>query len=148
WKTVYEPGKVKAVGYKNGKKAMETVVETTGAPAKLELTADRNKIVADGRDVSVVTVRVLDNKGRFVPDSNVDLTLSASGPVRILGVGNGDPTFKAKERPVDGVGKEFTVKTFNGLAQILLQSEGESGTGTLTVSTADIPSMSLSLKID
>ena len=148
WKTVYEPGKVKAVGYKNGKKAMETVVETTGAPAKLELTADRNTIVADGRDLSVVTVRVLDKKGRFVPDANVDLTLSASGPVSILGVGNGDPTFKAKERPTDGVGKTFSVRTFNGLAQVLLQSDGESGTGTLTVASEALPSNTISVKAD
>lgn len=145
WKTTYQPGKVKAVGYKGGRKAMETVVETTGAPAKLELTADRNAIKADGRDVAVVTVKVLDGKGRFVPDANVDLTLSASGPVRILGVGNGDPTFKAKERPTDGVGKTFTVRTFNGLGQVLLQSEGESGAGTLTVSAEDIPSKTISI---
>ena len=146
WKTTYQPGKVKAVGYKNGKKLMEKLIETTGAPAKLELTADRNEVNADGRDVAVVTVKVLDKKGRFVPDANVDLTLTASGPVRILGVGNGDPTFKAKERPTDGVGKTFTVRTFNGLAQVLLQSEEELGAGTLTVSSETIPSSSISVK--
>lgn len=145
WKAVYQPGKVKAVGYKEGKKAMEAVVETTGAPSKFELTADRNAIKADGRDVAVVTVKVLDKKGRFVPDANLDLTLSASGPVRILGVGNGDPTFKAKERPTDGIGKTFTVHTFNGLAQVLLQSEGRSGAGTLTVGSEGIPSKTISI---
>ncbi len=135
WKSVYQPGKVKAIGYKNGKKAKETVIETTGAPARLELTADRNLISSDGRDVSVVTVRTLDKKGRFVPDANVELTLNASGPIKILGVGNGDPTFKAVERPTDGVGKDFKVKTFNGLAQILLQSEPNDGEASLSVSS-------------
>ena len=147
WKTVYQPGKVKAVGYKGGKKAMETVVETTGEPGKFELTADRGAIKADGRDVAVVTVKIMDKKGRFVPDANVDLDLTASGPVRILGVGNGDPAFKAKERPTDGIGKRFTVRTFNGLAQVLLQSEGESGTGTLTVGSEGIPSKTLSIEM-
>lgn len=147
WKTVYEPGKVKAVGYKDGKKAMETIVETTDTPAKLELTADRDVIKADGRDVAVVNVKVVDRKGRFVPDADIDLNLSATGPMKILGVGNGDPTFKAKERPTDGVGKDFTVRTFNGLAQILLQSEGEAGTGTLTVSSDGLPSETMSINM-
>lgn len=147
WKTTYQPGKVKAVGYKGGKKAMETIVETTGAPAKLELTADRTAIKADGHDVVVVNVKVLDGKGRFVPDANVDMTLSASGPVRILGVGNGDPTFKAQERPTDGVCKTFTVRTFNGLAQVLLQSEGDGGVGELTVAGPGIDSRKISIRV-
>ncbi|MBD5275938.1 MAG: glycoside hydrolase family 2 protein [Bacteroides sp.] len=147
WKTVYQPGKVKAVGYKGGKKVMEKAVETTGAPARVELTTDRETIEADGRDVAVVTVRVFDGKGRFVPDADVDLSLSASGPLRILGVGNGDPTFKAKERPADGMGREFEVRTFNGLAQVLLQSDGEPGAGILTVDGVGLPSKTIRITL-
>ncbi len=143
WKTIYQPGKIKAVGYKNGKKAMETVVETTGAPACLELTADRDAIKADGKDVSVITVTVLDKKGRFVPDANIDLSIKVEGPVKILGVGNGNPTFQAKERPTDGEGKTFSVKTFNGLAQILLQSEKTEGECKVIVSSEGIPQQTL-----
>lgn len=132
WDAVYTPGYVKAIGYKNGKKAMETKIETTGEPAKLELAADRDLIKADNMDVAVITVKVTDKKGRFVPDANIDLNVSVEGPVRILGVGNGDPTFKASERPSDGTGKRFSVKTFNGLAQILVQSTGESGNAVVT----------------
>ena len=126
---------------------MEKAVETTGAPARVELTADRETIEADGRDVAVVTVRVFDGKGRFVPDADVDLSLSASGPLRILGVGNGDPTFKAKERPADGMGREFKVKTFNGLAQVLLQSDGEPGAGILTVDGVGLPSKAIGITL-
>lgn len=139
WDAVYAPGKVKAVGYKNGKKIKETIIETTGDAAKLAVAADRNSIKADNMDVAVVTVKALDKKGRFVPDANVLLSLKAEGPVRILGVGNGDPTFKAKERPDSGDGKEFEVMTFNGLAQVLLQSEKEAGPATLTVKSEGMP---------
>ena len=55
------------------------------------------------------------------------------GPVRILGVGNGDPAYKEDERPTDRNARTYHVKTFNGLAQILLQSDGGTGTATLTV---------------
>ena len=134
WKTIYQPGNVKAVGYKNGKKAMETKIETASEPAKLQLTVDRASLNADNQDVAVVNVKVLDRKERFVPDANIILTANVEGPIRILGIGNGDPAFQALERPVDGIGKSFTFDTFNGLAQIVIQSEKEPGTGTLTVS--------------
>ena len=147
WNAIYKPGKIRAVGYKNGKKAMEKVIETTGEPAILELSADHDVISADGRDVAVATVKVLDKKGRFVPDANIDLSLSVDGPVKILGVGNGDPTFKAKERPTDGLGKKFSVKTFNGLAQILLQSESDPGSVTLSVSCNDTKASTLKLAV-
>ncbi len=147
WDAIYQPGKVKAVGYKNGKKVKETVIETTGEAARIALEADRSKIKADGRDVAVITVKALDKKGRFVPDANVKLTLKAEGPIRILGVGNGDPTFKAAERPFNGNDKEFEVKTFNGLAQILLQSEKAPGTATLTVTADGIPAATIPIEI-
>ena len=51
WDNVrYEPGELKVVVYKEGKKWSEDVVKTTGEPAKLELTADRETIMADGKD--------------------------------------------------------------------------------------------------
>lgn len=146
WTAIYQPGVVKAVGYKNGKKAMETKIETSGAPAKMDISADRNTIAADNKDVSVVAVKILDKKGRFVPDANIPLNITTDGPVRILGVGNGDPTFKDIERPTDGKGNAFSVKTFNGLAQILIQSNGTEGRGVLSISAESIPQHSIEIK--
>lgn len=145
WTAVYKPGYVRAVGYKNGKKAMETKIETTGKSEKLELSADRSAIKADNMDVAVIAVKVLDKKGRFVPDSNIDLNISVDGPIRILGVGNGNPTFKESERPTDGIGKQFSVKTFNGLAQILIQSSNHAGIGTISVTGNDISGNKISV---
>ncbi|MDE6270056.1 MAG: DUF4982 domain-containing protein, partial [Muribaculaceae bacterium] len=146
WEAVYKPGTVKAIGYKNGKKAMETKIETTGEPARLELTADRKNIKADNADVSVLAVKVVDKKGRFVPDANIPVNITVEGPARILGVGNGDPTFKAAERPTDGVGKTFTVNTFNGLAQILIQSGAEAGESLVTVTSEDVPAGTITIR--
>ena len=137
WTAVYKPGMLRAVGYKNGKKVMEKKIETTGAPAKLLLTADRPSIKADNRDVSVITVQVLDKKGRPVPDANIELTLTVNGDLKILGVGNGDPAWQAQERPLKGE-KNMTMKTFNGLAQILLQSTHQAGSGELIVESAGL----------
>ena len=146
WDAVYRPGKVKAVGYKNGKKAMETVIETTGAPSKLNLKADRTILKADNKDVAVVDVAVLDSKGRFVPDANVVLDIKADGPVRILGAGNGDPAFRAPERPTDPEARQFSISTFNGLARILVQSSSDEGAATLTVTTPGLPDQSMTIE--
>jgi len=127
WKAVYKPGSIRAVGYNNGRKVAEETVYTVTEPVRISLSANRNTISADGRDLTVVTVRMLDKKGRFVPFACNDITFSVDGPGRILGVGNGDPAFNDAERPEDGQEKAFHVRTFNGLAQILIQSTGESG---------------------
>lgn len=134
WDAVYQPGKVVATGYRKGRKVMVETVETTGKASVIELQADRPVIQADGRDIAVVTVRLKDSKDRFVPDACEWVTLEVDGPFRILGVGNGDPAWQEKERPDDPAARTFRVKTFNGLAQVLLQSTGTSGTTSLTVS--------------
>ncbi len=147
WKAVYQPGAVKAVGYKNGKKILARTVETAGAPARISLTADRPVIRADNRDVAVCNIELQDKKKRFVPTACSDLTITVSGPVRILGVGNGDPAYQATERPADADARTCQVKTFNGLAQVLLQSTGEVGEATLTVVSENLPETSCVLKL-
>ena len=147
WKVVYQPGHVKAVGYKDGKKAVVTKVETTGEATAVVLSADRTSIAADNQDVAVCRVELQDKKGRFVPTACRDLKITVNGPVRILGVGNGDPAYQATERPVDSEARTYGVKTFNGLAQILLQATRESGTATLTVEGEGLKTMVLPVEV-
>lgn len=146
WKTVYQPGKVVAVGYKGGKKVMTAQVETTGAPARIALTADRPVIQADGRDVAVCRVELQDKRKRLVPTACDELTFTVSGPVRILGVGNGDPAYRDAERPTESDARSYRVKAFNGLAQILLQSMEEAGEATLTVRSGELPPVTCTLR--
>lgn len=148
WTAIYQPGTVKAMGYKNGKKILTRNVDTTGAPARISLTADRSVIRADNRDVAVFRVELQDKKKRLVPTACDDLTITVNGPVRILGVGNGDPAYQSTERPADTNARTYQVKAFNGLAQILLQSTGESGEATLTVGADSFPAASFVLRLD
>lgn len=142
WMAEYNPGYVKAIGYKNKKKILEQKIETTDAPYKLNISADRNIISADNRDVAVVTVEVRDKKNRFVPDGNVNLEVSISGEGRILGFGNGDPAYQGVER---ASGNSCHVNTFNGLAQILIQSTETPGNITLSVSSDGLKSSSIAM---
>jgi len=95
-------------------------VKTAGSPAKIVLEADRNRIAADGRDLSFVTVKVLDEKGVLVPDAENLVRFKISGEGKIAGVDNGSEIdhepFKADYR-----------KAFNGLALVVIQSTEKKG---------------------
>ena len=122
WKAVYKPGRVVATGYKNGRRVMTKTMETTGAPKRIAVKADRTSIAADGRDVAVVTIEILDNKGRLVPDACPLLTFRMEGDGRIIGAGNGDPAYLGNDHPLQQDCRDFSIPAFNGVAQLLVQS--------------------------
>lgn len=103
WQVNYTPGTLKAIGYKNGKKTATKIVSTTGVPAGVSLLADGATIKGNREDVSVITVQITDKKGLVVPDANLNVEFSISGPARIIGVGNGNPTSHEPERFIDQV---------------------------------------------
>jgi beta-galactosidase len=92
WSVPYEPGVLSAKGYRAGKLVAETKVETTGAPAGVRLEADRDAIAADGEDLSIIAISVVDAAGRVVPTASDEITFDVTGPARFAGVGNGDPS--------------------------------------------------------
>ena len=92
WMVKYAPGVLSAKGYKEGTVVAETKVETTGDPAAIQLAPDRPAIHADGEDVSVIAAQVNDAQNRMVPVATNNITFEISGPGKIIGVGNGDPS--------------------------------------------------------
>ncbi|HEV2327212.1 MAG TPA: beta-galactosidase GalA [Verrucomicrobiae bacterium] len=93
WNVNYEPGTLSAEGFDaNDSLIAKTKEETTGEPAQIQLTPDRQRITADGEDVAVFTVSALDAQGRLVPTAHNKINFSVKGAGRILGVGNGDPS--------------------------------------------------------
>lgn len=91
WNVLYEPGTLIAKGSKNGAIFIEDKVETTNEPFAIQLIADRNEMNANGEDVSVITVQMIDDKGREVSTANNEITFNLTGLGKIIGVGNGDP---------------------------------------------------------
>ena len=141
WKVPYHPGKLEAIGYKNNKEVSHFVVETTGAPAKLELIANRKTLAGEGWDAVPVTVRVLDAKGRPLQNANIPVEFEVSGPGAIIGVGNGD----ANSHEPDKANKR---SLYNGLAQVILQSkEGGSGQLILTAKSAGLKDGTVSITV-
>ena len=136
WKAVYQPGRVEATGYKNGKRILTKTIETTKAAAKVILKADRHQIAADGQDMAIVNIELHDQKGRFVPNACPVLTFCLEGDANIIGCGNGDPSYLGSDHPDKQPCNTFSIPAFNGRAQVLIQSGKLPSTVTLKC-TAD-----------
>ncbi len=92
WQVPYEPGRLTAKGSTHGRVVAQDEVETTGAPARIQLSPDRHMLKADGEDTVVVPVSILDAQGRLVPYADNRVSFQLGGGGRILGVGNGNPS--------------------------------------------------------
>lgn len=103
WETVYQPGVLEARGFRNGKRIALKKMITTGWAAAASLTADRTVIQADGKDISVISVAVKDRNGLHIPDAAHMFNFSVTGPGRIIGVGNGNPTSLEAERFIENI---------------------------------------------
>ncbi|MCA9260797.1 MAG: DUF4982 domain-containing protein, partial [Planctomycetales bacterium] len=131
-KVQYQPGELRAVAYKSGSLWAEGRVQTSGEPARLEMTADREEIANDGRDLMFVTVQVVDNEGRLCPNADQTLEFSVSGPGELVATDNGDPAdFTAFPSPHRNV--------FGGKALAIVKSKpGQIGSIQVTARGADL----------
>ena len=130
WKVKYEPGVLEARGMKDGKVVLIEKRETTGKPEAIRLTADRTEISADGEDLALLRVEVLDKEGRAIPTADLPISFKATGEGKLIGVGNGDPNCQESD-------KEPRRSLFNGLAQVIVQSSRTSGTITVEAAAED-----------
>ncbi len=136
WKVKYEPGVIEARGRKGGKVVLTEKRETTGKPESIKLTADRTEIDANGEDIAVLRVEVLDKEGRSLPTAGNMISFKITGEGALLGVGNGDPNCQESD-------KEPKRSLFNGLAQVIVQASRTPGTITIEAYTEPWPRQNL-----
>ena len=71
-------------------------------------------------------------EGRTVPRTRLPVSITASGPVDLIGVCNGDPTDHTTMKPADPA--KASIAVFNGLAQVVVRSRRNTpGAGTVRV---------------
>jgi beta-galactosidase len=140
WQVPFERGQLLAKGFAGEKVVATDELQTTGAPARIELTPERTTLRADGQDALVVPVSILDDQGRVVPDATNRVHFELSGGGRILGVGNGNPadhdTDKANER-----------NAFHGHCIVVIRAGSEPATLRLTATSAGLASRSIALDV-
>lgn len=139
WDVPYEPGTLKAIGRKNGKITVEQEIHSTGKPAAIRLSVDKDTINADQRDVAHIKIEIVDENGYVVPDAGELVQLDLEGDGTLIGFDNGNPydhtSMKTDQR-----------KTFNGLALAVVQSNNKAGSIRITASSSDLKTASIEIR--
>ena len=139
WRVPYAPGTLKAVSRKNGKEVLTREIKTAGEPATIRLTADRSTITADGKDLSFVTVELLDKDGNASPLADQLVKFSVEGEGAIVGTDNGDQndhvSLKKPERHL-----------FYGKCLAIVQTNGKVGNITLKAVVDGLPAQQIVIK--
>ncbi len=136
----FEPGTLKVEGQKNGKTVCEYELKTAGAPKKVELIADKAEITADGQSVWHVEYRITDEKGVRIVDAKNEVTFVAEGPIRLLGIGNGDVADISD-------GKDAKHAAFEGRGLAIYQATKTPGKVTLRATSPGLEDTSVSLTV-
>ena len=127
FETVYQPGKVEAISYRDGKEISRDMLLTTGTPASIRLLPEKQEMKADGHDLIYVGIELLDKDGLVVPDAAVFFKAEVSGSATLSGFGSGNPITEEDYTKGDTV-------SYRGRAMAILRAGYESGTVELTVS--------------
>jgi beta-galactosidase len=138
WDVPYAPGTVRAVGKREGRMEVVTEIVTTGDAYSVHLSADRERIAADRRDVAHVRVEVRDAQGRVVPNADQEIQFAVEGAGQLIGVDNGDPfsheSYQARRR-----------RAFHGLCLAVVQSTARAGRIRVTAAAAGLQPAELTL---
>ena len=139
WRVPYKKGTLKAISYKNGKEVLTREIKTAGKPVSIRLTADRQTIKADGKDLSFITVEALDSEGNIVPVADNLINFAIEGSGIIAGTDNGDAT--------DSVSlKKPLRKLFSGKALVVVQAGKSGGDIVLKATSAGLKEMDIKIK--
>ena len=139
WRLPFETGALKAISRKSGEEIGSKEIKTAGIPVQIRLTADREKISANGKDLAFITVEAVDETGYPVPTANQLIQFSIEGEGSIVGTDNGDATnphsLKKPEREL-----------FNGKALVVVQAGKKPGIVKLKASAAGLEGKEIGIK--
>jgi beta-galactosidase len=116
----YEPGELRAVALKDGKEIAVKTFKTTGEPAGIRLTEDRNPIRADRNDLSYITIEVVDEFGQVVTDAAIPINLTLCGNGELAGSGNASPD------DMESLGN-MVIRTYRGKALAIVRPNAKKG---------------------
>lgn len=120
--TVYEPGRVEAIAYREGAEIGRDILVTADDKVKLATAVKMTgeTLPADGSDIAYVDVSVVDEKGRLNMDEVLSVTVSVEGPGELIGYGTANPV--SEENYYD-----TEVKTYEGRIRAAVRATGAGG---------------------
>jgi len=141
WTVNYAPGSVECIGYSSaGTPVVSQSISTTGSAVAIQLSLElgQNGLLADGQDVAMVRVALVDSKGAVVPTAGNLINFSVTGPGKLIGVGSGDPSNHQSD-------KASFRNAWKGLIRAIVQSEQQAGEIVFEASGTGFPTAKLSI---
>jgi beta-galactosidase len=139
WQVPYERGTLEAVGYNGGKEVARWELKSAGEPAAVRMSADRNDLLADGQDLSYVTVEIVDAEGVRVPNADKQVRFELEGAGSLAAVVNSKPdsleSFQQPER-----------MTFEGRCMAIVRTTRAPGSITLKAHVDGLPECKVLLR--
>lgn len=135
----YSSGKLKAVGMENEKEMESTILQTAGDATKIKLSADRREILANGQDLSFITVEITDKDGIIQPNATNRLHFKINGSGVIAGVDNAN--IKDTDTYVSDTRKAWKAKVL-----VVIKSTHDAGDIKLTVSSPTLEETAINIK--
>ncbi|WP_155913612.1 glycoside hydrolase family 2 TIM barrel-domain containing protein [Asticcacaulis sp. AC466] len=128
----YAPGRLTAIGYRDGREAGRWELRTAGNPARAELSSDKAQTVANGEDLVYVTLKLLDDNGTpiYARSGDRKVTVHVSGAAALAGMGNGNPmdasSFQSGQRATFHGQLAFVLRSLNqaGEVRVAVEIEG------------------------
>jgi beta-galactosidase len=136
----YAPGELRAIALAHGSQIAELAFVTTGKPARLRLKVDRQSIRSDRNDLAYVILEVLDEAGQAVPDADVPVAFTISGPGVLAAAGTANPKDIRSFR-------RHTPRTFHGKCLAIIRPTGSAGSVTVRVEAQGLGSGEVVLKV-
>lgn len=133
----YKPGKLEAIGYRNGKKVGTCKLETIGSVSKIQANPVWKEMSRDGKDINIIEVRLTDDKGRTVPEAENEIIVSVTGGAKLIGIDSPNlyytGNFKTDRR-----------KAQNGTLLVTVQSNGKNEKTVINLSSKGIKDTTIS----
>ncbi len=126
----YAPGTLKAIAYHSSDKGMVQLSDsltTAGHPSRILMETDKNKVIADGKDVVHIKTSVTDDNGISEAKSDQMINYTVLGPGAIKVIDNGNP---ADSTPYNATNKRL----YKGSQLVIVQSTLEPGDLTINAS--------------
>lgn len=140
WRVKYESGVLKAISRKNGKIVLEKEIKTADKPYAIQLRCDKNIIHPDGKDISFVTVTIVDENGNIVPNADNNIQFSIEGQGTIVGVDNGNPASLSSF-------KVSNCKAYNGKCLVMIKSQNSKTTLILKAQSLNLQTGIVQIKV-
>ncbi|MBQ8556467.1 MAG: DUF4982 domain-containing protein [Clostridia bacterium] len=121
WQVPFTPGELRVKAYDaQGHVIAEDVQRTPGDSRRIVLTAEDDMILADGEDMTFITIAMQDEQGNPVENAIDRVHVRVTGAGRLLGLDNGDSTDR------DGY-KTTTRRLFSGKLLAIVGQAVEEG---------------------